>query len=269
MNDVKAMQTLDRFETAIRDLDLDLFQKIDSQSTDRDKRSLLACQLAVRELRPGYNYLEIGSYLGGSIQPHLLDPLCRRIYSIDKRPAVQADERGIDYAYLNNTTARMLNKLRDVSPDLDKITTIDGDSRDLDPSVVAEPIQLCFIDGEHTDGQVVSDFQFCLETLDTDGAIIFHDAQITYNGIATCIERLKQGSRPFNAYALPDIVFVVEIGDFPLHRHPRIAQRLVNNHEAYLFSLQGNDEFRRFANRFPFRQLRNLRAKLQGGNVSR
>lgn len=263
------MQTLDPFEAAIRALDLGLFNKIDSQSTDRDKQSLLACQLAVRELRPGYSYLEIGSYLGGSIQTHLLDPLCRRIYSIDKRPAVQADERGIDYAYLNNSTTRMIENLRGVSPNLDKITTIDGDSRELDPAIVAEPIHLCFIDGEHTDKQVVADFQFCLQTLETDGAIVFHDAQITYNGIANCIDLLKQGPRPFNAYVLPDIVFVIEIGDLPLHRHPRIAERLVNNHEAYLFSLQGNDEFRRFANRFPFRQLRNLKAKLRGGNVSR
>ena len=47
------------FEAAINKLDLQLFEKITSQSTDHDKQSLLACQLAVRELRPDYNYLEI------------------------------------------------------------------------------------------------------------------------------------------------------------------------------------------------------------------
>lgn len=55
------------FDQRISDLDLGLFEKIESQSTDCDKQSLLACQLAVREQTGNYNYLEIGSYIGGSI----------------------------------------------------------------------------------------------------------------------------------------------------------------------------------------------------------
>src|SRR4051812_45896339 len=103
------------FDSAIAQLDLQLFEKISSQSTDRDKRSMLACQLAVRELAPDYTYLEIGSYLGGSIQPHLLDPRCRTIFSIDKRPLSQPDERGFDFIYKNNSTARMMELLREVT----------------------------------------------------------------------------------------------------------------------------------------------------------
>src|SRR5215204_6622213 len=103
------------FEQAITGLDLNLFEKIKSQSTEHDKQSFLAIQLAVRNLRPQYKYLEIGSYLGGSIQPHLLDDRCERIYSIDKRPLQQPDARGFDYTYLNNSTERMLEQLRDVA----------------------------------------------------------------------------------------------------------------------------------------------------------
>ena len=62
------------FEKAINELDLELFSRYPA-NLRTDKRSLLACELAVRELTPGYNYLEIGSYLGGSIQPHLLDEM--------------------------------------------------------------------------------------------------------------------------------------------------------------------------------------------------
>jgi predicted O-methyltransferase YrrM len=175
---------MNTFDQALEELDLSLFEKITSQSTEADKRSLLAVQSAVRDLAPDYKYLEIGSYLGGSIQPHLLDPECKRIYSVDKRPSSQPDERGIKYVYENNSTARMLEMLRDVSADLDKIVTIDGDSRTLDPLKIPDKIQLCFIDGEHTDAAVLSDFTFCLNVLDTSGAIVFHDAQITYNGIA-------------------------------------------------------------------------------------
>src|SRR4051812_12044666 len=92
-----------QFEDRIAELDLSLFDVIPSQSTSDDKGSLLALQLAVRDAVGEYTYLEIGSYLGGSIQPHLLDPECRKIYSIDKRPRSQPDERGIDYIYENNS----------------------------------------------------------------------------------------------------------------------------------------------------------------------
>jgi len=261
---------MSNFESAIADLDLNLFSKIDSQSTENDKRSFLAIQLGVRKLRPGYKYLEIGSYLGGSIQPHLLDDACARIYSIDKRPEKQPDARGFDYKYLNNSTERMLEKLRDVAAEqLDKIVTIDGDSRSIPASRIAEKIDLCFIDGEHTDEAVLSDFKFCLEVLDRNGCIAFHDAQITYNGIATCIDHLKETGVPFHAYCLPSIVFVIEIGDFPLHAEPRIFERLVDNHQSYLYSLQDNDHYRKFANKYPFRTVRNFVSRVLGGNVSR
>lgn len=259
---------MNNFEQLIANQDLRLFEKITSQSDDEDKKSLLACQFATRELKPGYNYLEIGSYLGGSIQPHLLDERCAKIYSIDKRPLTQPDERGIDYKYLNNSTARMMEHLKKVAPDkIDKITTIDGDTRELNHSKIADKMQLCFIDGEHTDGAVLSDFKFCLDVLDKSGAILFHDAAITYNGIADCISYLEKNSIKFRAYNLPAIVFAIEINDFPLHLSPPVTVRLLNNHTGYLFSLQYNDHYRQFANKAPFRFYRKLVTKVKRGNV--
>jgi predicted O-methyltransferase YrrM len=257
------------FEQAITGLDLKLFEKINSQSTDDDKQSFLAIQLAVRNLRPEYRYLEIGSYLGGSIQPHLIDDRCTKIYSIDKRPLQQPDARGFDYTYLNNSTERMLEQLRGVAADkMGKITTLDGDSRTIDPSRVSDKIDLCFIDGEHTDEAVLADFKFCLKVLNDAGCIAFHDAQITYNGLADCIEHLNQKGVAFRAYTLPSIVFVVEIGDFPVHKEPAILDRLLNNHRSYLYSLRDNDHYRRFANKYPFRAVRNFVSRVRGGNVS-
>lgn len=256
------------FENSINDLDLDLFEKIPSQSTDHDKQSLLACQLAVRELSPDYTYLEIGSYLGGSIQAHLLDPKCKSIYSIDKRPLSQPDARGYDWIYQNNSTARMLELLGEVSADTTKVFTIDGDTKSIDLSQITERVDLCFIDGEHTDDAVKRDFKFCLSVLKEKGAIVFHDAQITYDGIASCIEHLEKNDVKFTAYVLPHIVFVIEIGEFAIHKHPKIAERLVNNHESYLFSLRDNDKYRQFATRFPFGAIRRLMFKFRGGNVS-
>jgi predicted O-methyltransferase YrrM len=257
------------FEQAIAGLDLKLFEKIPSQSTDQDKQTFLAIQLAVRNLRPGYKYLEIGSYLGGSIQPHLLDERCERIYSLDKRPPQQPDARGFDYRYLNNSTERMVSMLTEVAPDkMAKLHTIDGDSRSISPTQVEDKIDLCFIDGEHTDEAVVADFKFCLEVLNENGCIAFHDAQITYNGLASCIQYLESTGVKFHAYPLPSIVFVIEVGDFPIHREPAIMERLLNNHQSYLFSLQNNDHYRQFANKYIFRTVRNFISRVRGGNVS-
>lgn len=266
--DLETPETMIDFDKALNDLDLKLFEQIESQSTDEDKRSLLAVESAVREMTPHYNYLEIGSYLGGSIQPHLLDDKCSRIFSLDKRPPSQPDARGYDWVYKNNSTARMLELLGAVTSDLSKITTIDGDTGTIDPALVDEKIQLCFIDGEHTDESVISDFEFCLKVLSESGAIVFHDAQITYNGIAACLKLMEERSIRFRAYPLPHVVFVVEIGDFPLHKNEKIAELLVENHKSYLFSLQDNDQYRRIATGFPFGTLKRLRFKLRGGNVS-
>jgi hypothetical protein len=258
------------FDDAIESLDLKLFEKITSQSTELDKRSLLAVQAAVRELRPDYRYLEIGSYLGGSIQPHLLDDRCSAIVSIDKRPVTQPDARGFDWTYRNNSTDRMLNNLREVDQTrIGKVITIDGDTGEISPESIQAGPQLCLIDGEHTDEAMKRDFRFCRKVLDpAGGAIAFHDAQITYNGIYECIEDLKAEGVKFHAYNLPSVLFVVELGDFPIHRHPLVLERLIDNHEGYLFSLRENDRFRRFANRYPFRAVRNIYSRVRNGNVS-
>ncbi len=256
------------FETAIKQLDIALFERIPSQSTDRDKRSLLALQLAVRSLLPSYRYLEIGSYLGGSIQPHLLDPKCERIYSIDKRPAVQPDARGLDWEYRNNSTMRMLEMLGEVSNETGKIVVIDGETSSLDISTVGEQVELCFIDGEHTDAAATSDWRFCRKVLAPKGAIIFHDAHIVYNCIASVTADLEKAGVMFRGYVLPHTVFVVEIGDFPLLDHPAVLELVLENRYSYLFALQENDRFRQFANRFPFNVLRKLKQKVVGGNVS-
>jgi hypothetical protein len=253
------------FETAIAALDLSLFKKIESQSTDEDKRSFLAIQRSVRELRPSYVYLEIGSYLGGSIQPFLLDERCRRIFSIDKRPSEQPDERGTTYKYSNNSTSRMLENLSTVSP-TDKITTIEGSTAEIDPSMIDEKADLCFIDGEHTDAAVLSDFKFCLWAMAENAAIVFHDATVTYNGISNCVKYLDENGVKFLSYNLPNIIFVIEIGDFPLHQDPVMIGRMTSNHLGYLYSLQANDYYRQFAKRAPFRLYRNLLAKLRGAN---
>ena len=99
------------FDERIARLDLSLFDQIESQTSALDRRSLLACQLAIRSLKGSYVYLEIGSYLGGSLVPHLLDERCEHIFSIDKRQRRPPDARGCPYEYADNSTSRMLENL--------------------------------------------------------------------------------------------------------------------------------------------------------------
>src|SRR5580700_12032764 len=88
-------------------LDLSLFDGVSTQTYPEDRSSLLLLQRCVR--RSGdYIYAEIGSHLGGTLQPHLVDSRCTLIYSIDKRPLEQPDEsRGV-WQYEGNSTKRML-----------------------------------------------------------------------------------------------------------------------------------------------------------------
>ena len=259
-----------QFDQRLEELDVGLFEQVPSQSTDNDKRSLLACQLATRSLRPDYAYLEIGSYLGGSIQPHLVDPACGRIYSIDKRPASQSDSRGLSWKYPDNTTERMLEALRAAggADFLTKLTCLEGDVSEIEPGRIERPVDLCLVDGEHTDEALVRDFEFCLSILDGEGAIVCHDAQIVYMGLSYELERLRSEGIRFHAYNLPDTVLVVEVGDFGLHEHPRLAELLLDNHVGYLASLRMNDHFRELANRPVLRHLRAMKSALSRENVS-
>lgn len=233
----------------LSNLDLQLYAKVKSELEDGDKESLLAIQQAVRQRFTTYAYLEIGSHLGGSIQPYLLDDRCTQIYSIDKRPVAPPDERQNDHRYPDNSTARMLSLLSEVSPDIAKIKTFDMDASEVDKREINPKPQFCFIDGEHTDRAVISDFEFCRRVLDRSGVIVFDDAHIVFGGLSKVIERLKYEQVSFRAYPLPQKLFVIEFGDFNLHLNDEIHARLINNYEVYLYSLNEMAQYREFYNR--------------------
>lgn len=258
------------FEALIENLELKLFEKIHSQTTPNDKKSLLACQKAVREILPQYTFLEIGSYLGGSLQPFVLDERCQKIISIDKRPKAAPDERGFNQIYLNNTTQHMLENLKQVSTlGIEKIQCIDGDVSEINQKEIQARPQLCFIDGEHTDEATWRDFQFCLNIMAPDGAIIFHDAMIIYNSLSRIVSYLKEKGIKIRAYNLPDVIFVIEIGNFPIHKSDLICEMLFDNHIGYLSALGFTDQYRRFANKPIFRFVRNLKMKFTKANVTK
>jgi hypothetical protein len=240
----------------IEQLDLSLFEAVYSGTTVDDRRSMLAIQSAVAARLGSFTYLEIGSDLGGSIQPYLLDERCARIISIDKRPEIQPDERGSNVRYPKNSTERMLQNLRGIQgSNVDKIKTFDADSSELNATQLPVRPDLCFIDGEHTNAAAARDYKFCESVIAERGVIYFHDAHIVFQALDGIVEHLKATGRPFVAYNLPTAIFVIDFGQ-NIHEDSNIAALLAQNHRGYLEGLQSMAQYRQFYNHRVSRLLR-------------
>ena len=194
-------------EQKIESLDTSLFHHVLAASSLGDRTSLLLLQRCVRRLGD-YVYLEIGSYLGGTIQQILVDRRCQLIYSVDKRPAIQADEMRGEGSYANNSTQQMMDGLRNAFPEiqLEIIKTFESDASKLDPAQFIPKPNFCFIDGEHTNRAVLSDFSFCLEISAPDAVIALHDANIIYGSLPLIKRRLR--GRQWQGFLLRDNVYV-------------------------------------------------------------
>jgi Methyltransferase domain len=209
----------DDFEAALAKLDVSLFSHIQSQTSVGDKTSLLALELGSRERWGGFSYLEIGSHLGGSLQPFVADPACEAIVSIDPRPKLQPDDRLAEIEFPDNSTERMRKNLERVpGADLAKLTTIEATSADVDPGSLPVRPQLCFIDGEHTHDAALADARFCEAAIAGSGCIAFHDDSTVRTALRAFVRDLTRRGVPFVAYPVPKKIFVVELGDAGLHR---------------------------------------------------
>jgi hypothetical protein len=190
-----------------------LFNAILSETNSEEKRALLLLQRCVRKSGK-YVYLEIGSHLGGTIQPHYVDPECKLIYSVDKRPLVQPDGRGWDYKYSENSTTRMLENLHKAFPSITKqLVTFDVDASNVNPSLIKEKPVLCFIDGQHTDKAVISDFEFCLAVCQPNAIIAFHDAWIVVRGIQRIKKALIDSSIRFEPIMLGGSIYAILLNE--------------------------------------------------------
>src|SRR5262249_24113809 len=76
---------------------------IHSQTSNSDKVVLLKLREIAR-MTSSYSYLEVGSFLGGSLTPFVGDPCCIRVLSIDQRGRRQSDERGRTYDYTSTSS---------------------------------------------------------------------------------------------------------------------------------------------------------------------
>jgi hypothetical protein len=198
------------FTNRIKSMDISLFDSIASQTSNDDRVSLLLLQRCVRSFGD-YVYLEIGSHLGGTIQPYYVDPLCKLIYSVDKRPLIQPDERGLNYEYSENSTARMLRNFERSFPSVSngRIITFDCDASQVNRVNIVEKPDICFIDGEHTNDAVCSDFKFCMEACQDNAIIAFHDAGYIFRGILKIKEDLNKENIRFKGFMLQGCVYAI------------------------------------------------------------
>ena len=192
--------------------DTSLF-RVPTQTSHKDQVTLLMLQAAVGA-NNAYTYLEVGSHLGGSLCPHLLDPRCRLAISVDPRPSSQPDERGRRYDYLDNSTARMLTELSTRMPAemLRKLITFECDASELRTQTIPERVDLVLIDGEHTNRAAFRDFLSILPLVKDDGVIVFHDAQLVHDAIFNIESMLHYVDRSFYGCFALDNVYAMGLG---------------------------------------------------------
>jgi hypothetical protein len=236
---------MDDFQVRINRLDLALFEYVPSQTTENERKALLALQSALRGLQ-SFVYLEIGSYLGGSLQPYLLDNRCTGVISIDPRPDATADARGLKGAY-GVSLDDMLNGLKKIpGADMKKLHTIDATTGDLSARDLPQRPDICFVDGEHTDTAVLTDANFCLSILGENGLIVFHDANLVYGGIETFVQKLATSGSSFRAFNFLDSVFFIELGNTRISEAEPVCSLLGESYRGYLWSLAQTDHYRAF-----------------------
>jgi hypothetical protein len=202
----------DEIRGRVQTNDTSLF-RVPTQTSHNDQATLLMLQAAVGD-QAKYVYLEVGSHLGGSLCPHLLDPSCRLAISVDPRPSSQPDERGRRFDYLENSTARMVSELsaRIPAESIRKLITFDCDASELGTRKLTEKVDLVLIDGEHTNRAAFRDFVSILPLVKDDSVIVFHDAQLIHDAIAN-IEAMMQfvGKNFYGCFAL-DNVYAMGLG---------------------------------------------------------
>ena len=195
------------------DLDISVFT-IPTGASAEDRRSLLRLQKLARKIFGSYGYLEIGSELGGSLLPHLLDPNCAFAVSIDLRTSRMPDERGTYFDYPENNEALMIAELKRRTGvfQFEKLSIQRKDSSEVGLAEIRGRCQLALIDAEHTNTACFSDAVSTLRLLEDNSIIAFHDANLISDAIQNFERMLGYIGRTFETVFLADCVAAIGLG---------------------------------------------------------
>jgi len=138
----------------------------------------------VREFRT-YAYLEVGSFKGKSLLPHVLSNNCTKAVSIDLRPAQTPDIRGAIYKYDHVTAEQMIGSIAGYASkkNLQKLSTFTADSSIVATELQNERFEMAFIDGEHTVEGALFDVENLRPVLADDSVLVFDDNSLVYPAI--------------------------------------------------------------------------------------
>jgi len=222
--------------TLIESIDSSVFQ-VESQTSDDDRRSLLRLQNIVRNGDRPYIYLEVGSHLGGTLFPHLIDSSCGTAISIDPRPTCQPDQRGRSFDYAGNSTSRMIGTLGKFAShgQMAKLRTYDIDASQIATIDDAIRASLVLIDAEHTNRAAFRDFLCIIPHTEQDAIVSFHDSNLIFDALMNIETFLRYSGRRFSAFYLPDNVYAVAFGgladvaEYRLRRYAFDAEAFITN----------------------------------------
>ncbi len=165
-----------------------------SQTSNEDKVVLLKLKEIMRSLNK-YSYLEIGTYLGGSMTPFINDNKCEKILSVDDRERATPDDRGNKINYLNVKEDDVKNKLKEHNLNIEKVEFFNGSMNDI--ALDKKNFDLCFIDAEHTDTACFRDFIYAMKIIKDDSIIVLHDSHIIYKALIMINELLISEKKKF------------------------------------------------------------------------
>ena len=180
--------------------------KIPGQLGFRAVQVLIRIQELVSE-KGDYNYVEIGSYKGRSLFPHVIDDDCKHALSIDLRPEFTPDERTpVDY-YHHVSAESMLAAIgrHTDAANLAKVETLTADSRDIHTRKGDALFDMALIDGEHTNEAAFSDFLNLYDVMKEDCVVCFDDTHIVFAGIANALRFLEREGRPHSGKPIPSV----------------------------------------------------------------
>ena len=183
--------------------EIEKFFPIPSQTSLVDKFVILKINKLMNLKTKNFIYLEIGSYLGGSLTPFLLNNNCKRVISIDKRNQIIDDERNEKWSYRKINEKLMIKNLKEKKLDTSKLKSFNGDISDYKSK---EKHDLAFIDGIHTDKNTFSDFLYTLDKVNKNCVILFHDSDVIFKALLLIKELLKKNNYIFKIAKFKDSV---------------------------------------------------------------
>jgi len=205
---------------------------------DKDQASLLALRQIVQAQDPCI-YLEIGSELGRSLLPALLDPCCIAVHSVDLRPGSTPDSRGRTWEYGVSTEQMVHSLMAAATPEqMAKLRTYEMDTAQF-AALYNVPANLVFLDAEHTTRGAFQDIVNLERMLPQDTIFAGHDSNLVFDALINIEAVLNRLRVPYHLAYLADVVFAFAFGKYiePVKRLPswdkeefiRYAQQTLND----------------------------------------